>query len=272
MPDQATTSRLATQRLLPSPSWATAGTNDAMPIIPAPSVSEPRVAARNRCPRSRSGSTSGCGTRRSVNPNPTAAATAKTPRTTVVTSRPLRPCVGAETSSVIAATSRTSPGTSMRRGSAADDSSISRPLGHNRNTARTPTTTYDARHPDPTSSTAGRSAPAVIPRPTLAPQIEVACTRCSRRSRGRGSPAHRRARPSPRRPRRSGRRRRAPDSGRTHRPAHRGRARPARRRTPDGDRRRHRGHQRRAARRPTRPTSSSGSTPGRPGRRRGRRP
>ena len=177
VPDHTTTSRLAVHRLAPSPSWATVGTNDDIPMMPRPRVNDPSVAARNRGARSSAGSTSGCGTRRSTKPKPTAARAASTPRTTVGPSMPLRPWVSAETSSVIAATSRTRPGTSIRRGSVADDSPIRTRLGHSRSSATTPTTAYDSRQPDPKSRAAARIAPAVMPRPTLAPQMEVACTR-----------------------------------------------------------------------------------------------
>ena len=78
-----------------SPAAPVAGVNDAIPIIPAPSTREPAVAARNRGCRRSSGSRSGSATRRSATTNPARATTAPTPRTTVGTSTPLRPCVRA---------------------------------------------------------------------------------------------------------------------------------------------------------------------------------
>ena len=90
---------------------------------------------------------------------------------------PLRPWVSAETASVIAATSSTSPATSTRCRTAADDSAIQRRLGGTSTSASTAVTHRLGRQPEPKSRSADRTAPATMPRPTDAPQTEVACSR-----------------------------------------------------------------------------------------------
>jgi hypothetical protein len=114
--------------------------NEAIPIIPAPSTSEPAVAARNRgCARS-SGSSSGAATRRSTSPNAVRARSANTPSTTVGTSTPFLPCVSAETARVMPATSRTNPAMSTRRFTTAEDSATHRRVGGTRRSAATAVT------------------------------------------------------------------------------------------------------------------------------------
>ena len=108
-------------------------------MMPAPSVREPSVAARKRGAAADPGRSTGCGTRRLDEAKTSSATAAATASTTVAASMPSRPGSARRPAAPSPAASSTSPGTSIRRGSARRTPPMRRRLGHNR---------ISAAHPD----------------------------------------------------------------------------------------------------------------------------